>query len=46
MTPSQTRAFRNPCFHPEECSDRRFTRRLPPPFDDVSIILTLNVGME
>lgn len=46
MTPEQTVAFRNPCFEAEETMHRRFARRLPFPFNDATVILTLNVGME
>lgn len=46
MTPEQQTAFRYPCFEAEETTHRRFARRLPFPLDDVSVILTLNVGME
>ncbi|MFC3693080.1 hypothetical protein [Chenggangzhangella methanolivorans] len=42
----QKLARRNPCFAPEDCANTAFGWRLPAPFDDASVMLTLNVGME
>ncbi|MCG8694655.1 MAG: hypothetical protein MI806_25900 [Minwuiales bacterium] len=46
MTPAQATAHGAPCFDALECADPRFTRRLPPPNDDTTIVLTCNVGLE
>ena len=46
MTPAQNHALRNPCFEAEETMAQAFGWRLPFPNDDVTIRLTLNVGME
>lgn len=42
----QKLARRNPCFDASECSNPAFSWRLPAPFDDATVVLTLNVGME
>jgi hypothetical protein len=42
----QKLARRNPCFEAEETMNGMFRWRLPAPFDDATVVLTLNVGME
>lgn len=46
MTPMQKQALRAPCFHPEETARPEYSARLAFPNEDVSVVLTLNVGME
>jgi len=36
----------HPCFEAEECADPRFGWRANPPIDFVTIILTVNIGLE
>ncbi len=46
LTPAQRRALRNPCFEAEETTAAAFGWRLPFPNSDITVRLTLNVGME
>ncbi len=46
MTPQQQIALSAPCFEPEETTKRKFAWRLPPPQDDLTAILTANIGLE
>lgn len=39
-------ALADPCFEAEECRKRKFAWRLPRPSDDVTAILTANIGLE
>lgn len=46
MNTMQKIAITTPCFDARQCAERRYGRRLRPPNDDVSAILTFNVGLE
>ncbi|MBN9458496.1 MAG: hypothetical protein J0I54_17840 [Bosea sp.] len=46
MTPAQRNALRNPCFAAEETTAAAFGWRESFPNTDVTVRLTLNVGME
>ena len=39
-------AFTQPCFEPEDCVPNAFAKRLPRPNDDVTVNITLNIGLE
>lgn len=46
MTPQQATAIADPCFEAEETTKRKFGWRLPVPQDDVTCLLTANIGLE
>ena len=46
LSRQQRTAFDSPCFEAEECSNPRFALRLRAPMDFVTVILTVNVGLE
>jgi hypothetical protein len=46
MLPAQLVALRDPCFLGEETYKPKFGRRLLVPRDDVTVILTMNIGDE
>ena len=46
MNHQQRVALGDPCFEAEETTKPKFRWRMPPPQDDVSCILTANIGLE
>jgi len=46
LSPHQRTARDHPCFEAVECSNPRFAWRDKPPMDWVTIVLTVNIGLE